>query len=257
MSLIDGAIQTIQGVKADLLDAQNKCDEAIATLQSVPPSLVDCAKLAIPTAKTCRWATALAPFADGRTAIYFPKTSSGYPYDIKILDARGLREHSTENDKLAWTDPKAASSWKSYDAAVYFMPRFYDPSQGEITVSDIPDLPWTRWWTCTTHDPQSHLGAVRTTFSGPYADKNWGGDIGQSNYFVTHYYYKGNATAGFTVRENFYWSDVYGWFGWEAQDGSSLTNVWVTRPNYSIHNTVVTANPKPVDPCGIASKVFF
>lgn len=268
MTFIDDAInyltqasQEISSTEAQLTNGlasvQSAVNAAVARLSSPPAPIIDCLTLAIPQPnKSCRWTTPLPP-ADGKIGIYYPKTPHGYPYDIKIMDAIGLREHATENDQLSWDDPAEASSWKSYDAPIYFLPRLYDPSQGLVVLSDLSDLPWTRWLTCSTHQPQSHLGPCMTTFQGPFTDRNWGGDVAASPYYVTHYYYGGDKVNGFKVRENFYWAAPFGWFGWEAQDGSSLTNVWTTRPNYSIHNTIITTNVTPVDPCGIVSKRFF
>lgn len=267
MSNVSDAIAQLQDCKTrlDAIGANQAAAEAdlsaaLTLLQTMPPCLVDCMRLVVPQpGKMVRWTTAMPPLADGRVTVYFPKQSNpegGYPYDIKIMDASGLREHSTEDDKIAWTDPRAASACKSYDARIIFMPRVYDPSQGEIVVSDLTDLPWRRWEACSVVG-SSHLGAALVKFAGPFTDKNWGGDIGQWPYFRSHYFYKGDKVHGFTVRESFYWADPFGWFGWEAADGSSLTDVWVTRPNASIHNTIISTNLVPYDPCGYGQKVFF
>lgn len=198
---------------------------------------------------------------DGRKAVYFIKTASGWPFDIKIVDNIGIYDRVTENDSkdsngqpIGWpgyphSDPH---TFKLYQPQVMFFPRYYDPTQGRIKINSVSSLTYLRYSTsdCTTYTSQT-VGAAEFWFS-QYSNVSFGGDVGVQNSLVSEYFYTPvpGKTGLYTKRERFYLTQQSGWVMWDFYVSTDGTN-WVYSnancPNKFIPDPYLV----PVQPCSI------
>lgn len=176
---------------------------------------------------------------------WYIKGKEGYPWDGKFYDSNfAIYIWITEN---VWSDPHTR---KFFRTKVPLVPRFYVPGSGEVSNISTDTL-FHIYSDCSTF-VDSNLGTnIKTTFSGPYNDVNFGGDIGQRPYYVASYFYNLNVSTGvYHDEEQFYFCGpngsqlALGWVRWHhIKDGVIV--------NESYFNLIKSGSTTLVYPCGV------
>lgn len=191
---------------------------------------------------------------DGRVAAHYVKNVAGWPMDINIVDSNGVSFAVTENDDpsgIGWPGKGVPTAYRRYlDGGFKISPRYYDPNQGRILVTDATSVNGEKHSDCATFT-LTHLGPARSYIS-LVPQMALGGQLGAQDVLVCEYYYTklAGAPEGFRTAEHFILTQDSGWVGWELRqwDGKAYS---VTKT--SVHNAFIPDTTQvPVFPCNVA-----
>lgn len=194
---------------------------------------------------------------DGRIASYYMKTASGWPMDINIADETSIRFKVTENDDpsgIGWPAKGFPTAYRYHPVGMKICPRYYDPMQGRILVSEVTELSSERHTDCSTFIT-GHLGPARTYLSLVKAVP-FSVSLGTQDSLVAEYYYTvvardiNNVPTAFKDREEFFLTAQSGWVRWRRSERQTDGTYKVMQDN--THNTFIPDNLQvPVFPCNV------
>ena len=114
------------------------------------------------------------------------KNASGWPADGYTFDANYIRQTFTEVDDNA-TDYNNPKTYKRFTQPIIWMPRYYAPGTPPVPVQS-PSA-YIEYLNGVAQKPADLGGPTETSFSGPYTDQNFGGNVGPTPYYLQTYKY--------------------------------------------------------------------
>lgn len=231
----------------------------------VPTPPIDVLSWWIPKAGKATKPTFVRLLPDGRTAVYFIKNSAGWPFDIQTADDKGVYFRVTENDAISssglavgWPPNGSPQAYRIYTGVnpsgslgFKISPRYYQPSDGRILVTNATDVPTLRYANCGSA-VAGHLGPAASYISMQTID--FGGILGSQQSIVCEYYYTRTQTgypAPFMALEKFYLTADSGWVQWDISTQQKDGTYKLNKPP-SVHNQFIGDDVLvPVQPCPI------
>jgi hypothetical protein len=162
------------------------------------------------------------------------KNSLGWPADGYTFDNNFIRQTFTEIDDNAadYNNPK---SYKTFSQPIIWMPRFYTPWTPPVAYQSPSQY---ATYLNGVAKPLADLGGpTETTFSGPYTDVDFGGNIGQVPYYLQTY----NYNPGFSAMETNCYVTGFGRVRWQLF--GVVNGVYILKQT-SLYNSSV-AGPCP------------
>ncbi len=182
----------------------------------------------------------------GNSMTWYIKGQDGFPWDGKPYDGSyAIYIWITEN---VWTDPHTR---KYFNTKIPLVPRMYTPGSGE-TSATITDTSFRKYSDCSTYTTLNLGTKIKTTFSGPHTDLDFGGDVGKRPYYVGSYFYNFNPSTGtYKSEEQFFFcgpdgsKPALGWVKWHLISNGVVVN----ESNFNLIRK--GTRPALVYPCGI------